>query len=91
MEPGKPKDLDRRVYLSPKAKRERDAYTSLVVEIEQNWRSQYGADSIDGLRAVLEQLNEQFGTKMPDYPDTTRWYHELHARNSDRVGQSTRY
>ena len=43
VEPGRPRDMRRRVFLTPRARRVRDAYPRLVMEIEDRWREQYAA------------------------------------------------
>lgn len=75
VEPGKPKDLKRRVYLTPKGKRARDAYAHLVMEIEQRWQARYGADHVDRLRTALASLDSDFDQGLPDYPNTTAWFY----------------
>ncbi len=75
VEPGRPSDMNRRVRLTPKGKRGRDSYPSLVMEIERNWRSQYGADHAVNLRTTLESLDPDFDAALPDYPNTTAWFH----------------
>ena len=51
VEPGRPRDMSRRVYPTPKSRRARDAYPHLVMEIEEGWRDAYG-DAVPALRAV---------------------------------------
>ena len=72
VEPGRPGDMSRRVFLTPKARRLRDAYPRLVMEIEDRWREQYAA-AIPPVRTALMAMNERFGVKLPDYPSTTAW------------------
>ena len=74
VEPGRPSDMNRRVHLTPKGKRARDSYPHLVMEIERNWRSRYGADHLMNLRTTLESLDRDFDAGLPDYPNTTRWF-----------------
>lgn len=76
VEPGRPSDKRRRVYLTPKGRRMRDAYPHLVREIEQGWCEEYG-DAVGGMRSVLNEMNEQFDDDLPDYPDTNGWIHRL--------------
>lgn len=76
VEPGRPSDMTRRVYPTPKSRRARDAYPHLVMELEDGWREDYG-EAIAGLRAVLETMAEQFDADLPDYPDTNAWIHRL--------------
>tara|TARA_Y100001934_G_C11756501_1_gene497231 strand:+ start:264 stop:380 length:117 start_codon:yes stop_codon:yes gene_type:complete len=33
------------------------------------------------LRAALESMAPSFETDLPEYPDSTRWFRELHAGN----------
>ena len=73
VEPGKPRDLQRRVFLTPKGKRARDSYAHLVTQVEREWRERYG-DCVAELRAALEAIDDQLGEGLPDYPDTTRWF-----------------
>ena len=72
VEPGRPRDMSRRVFLTPKARRVRDAYPRLVMEIEDRWREQYAA-AISPMRTALMAMNEQFDADLPDYPSTTAW------------------
>ena len=74
VEPGRPSDMNRRVHLTPKGKRGRDSYPHLVMEIERDWRSRYGADHLGNLRTTLESLDRDFDAGLPDYPDTTAWF-----------------
>jgi hypothetical protein len=74
VEPGRPGDMNRRVHLTPKGRRGRDSYPYLVMEIERNWRSRYGADHLVSLRTALESLDRDFDAGLPDYPDTTAWF-----------------
>ena len=76
VEPGRPSDKSRRVYLTPKGRRMRDAYPHLVAEIEQRWCEEYG-DSVGTMRSTLNAMNEQFHDDLPDYPDTNGWIHRL--------------
>ena len=75
VEPGRARDKNRRVYLTPKSRRMRDAYPHLVAEIESGWCEEY-ADAVPAMRSALEAMNEQFGD-LPDYPDTNAWIHRL--------------
>ena len=73
VEPGKPRDLERRVLLTPKGRRARDSYAYLVTQVEREWRERYG-DCVGELRAALEAVDDQLGEDLPDYPDTTAWF-----------------
>lgn len=72
VESGRPRDMSRRVFLTPKARRLRDAYPRLVMEIEDRWREQYAA-AIPPMRTTLMAMNERFDLDLPDYPSTTAW------------------
>ena len=76
VEPGRPSDMRRRVYLTPKGRRMRDAYPHLVGEIERGWCEEYG-DAVPAMRSALNAMNEQFEGDLPDYPDTNGWIHRL--------------
>ena len=76
VEPGRPSDMTRRVYPTPKSRRARDAYPHLVMEVEDRWRDEYG-DAIVAARAVLETMGNQLDAELPDYPDTNGWIHRL--------------
>ena len=72
VEPGRPRDMSRRVFLTPKGRRIRDAYPHLVREIEDRWRKQYAA-AIPPMRTTLMAMNERFDTDLREYPSTTGW------------------
>lgn len=74
VEPGKPRDMNRRVYLTPKGRRMRDSYPYAVMEIEHNWNSRYGAEQLANLRTTLESLEDDFEPALPDYPNNTAWF-----------------
>ena len=76
VEPGRARDKGRRVYLTPKTRRMRDAYPCLVGEIEQRWCEEYG-DAVPAMRSALAAMNERFDDDFPDYPDTNGWIHRL--------------
>lgn len=79
LEPGKPANDSRLVYLTPKARRARDAYPYLVHSIEEKWKDRFGRSPLSELRVALEELNRAFPRDLPDYPDTTSWMsHWLH-------------
>ena len=73
LEPGKPANDSRLVYLTPKARRARDAYPNLVQSVEETWRNRFGKSAISELRAALEELDRTLPSNLPDYPDTTSW------------------
>ena len=58
VEPGRPSDMTRRVYPTPKSRRARDAYPHLVMEIEDRWHAEYG-EVIPALRKVLETMGRE--------------------------------
>ena len=70
VEPDRPRDMRRRVFLTPKGRRVRDAYPNLVMEIEDQWHKQYAA-AIPPMRTTLMAMNEEFVDGLPDYPSTT--------------------
>ncbi|MYD98782.1 MAG: hypothetical protein F4X98_15540 [Gammaproteobacteria bacterium] len=76
VEPGRARDKGRRVYLTPKSRRMRDAYPHLVREIEERWSEEYG-DAVAALRSALNAIEELFDDDLPDYPDTNGWIHRL--------------
>ena len=76
VEPGRPRDMTRRVYPTPKSRRARDAYPALVMEIEDGWCDAYG-DAVPALRAVLETMGNHLDADLPDYPDTNGWIRRL--------------
>lgn len=73
LEPGKPTDNSRTVYLAPKARRARDSYSFLVYELESRWRRRYGEEAMNDLRDSLEALSKCWLEGAPDYPNTTSW------------------
>ena len=73
VELGKPRDMTRRVFLTPKGRRARDSYAHLVTQVERDWRKRYG-DCVGELRRALEAIDSQLGEGLPDYPDTTKWF-----------------
>ena len=73
VEHGKPRDLERRVFLTPKGKRARDSYAYLATQVERDWRKRYG-DCVQELRTTLEAIDGELGEELPDYPDTTKWF-----------------
>ena len=76
VERGKARDMTRRVYLTPKSRRSRDAYPDLVTEIEERWREEYG-DAVATMLAALSAMAPLFDDGLPDYPDTNAWIHRL--------------
>lgn len=73
VEPGKPRDGTRRVYLTPKGKAARDGHAHRTLEVERAWQSRFG-HCATALRRALQALDADFGTDLPEYPDTTKWY-----------------
>ena len=86
VEPGKPKDENRRVYLTPKGQRARDSHAYLVVAVEQAWQRRYGK-AVLALRGALEELDRQLPAGLPNYPNTTAWYWESMLAGSAAVRQ----
>ena len=76
VEPGKARDRTRRVHLTPKSRRARDAYPHLVMQIESRWAEAYG-DAVPAMRAALSAMDPPLDERMPDYPSTTAWIHRL--------------
>ncbi len=72
VEPGRTGDRQRRVYLTPKGRRMRDAYPYLVEEIEDRWREEY-REAVPALRRLLTSMDESFDAGLHAYPDTTGW------------------
>lgn len=72
VEPGRLRDMSRRVFLTPKGCRIRDAYPQLVREIEDRWSEQY-ATAIPPMRTTLMAINERLDADLRDYPSTTAW------------------
>lgn len=72
VEPGRPRDMSRRVFLTPKGRRVRDAYPNLVMEIEDQWHKQYAA-AIPPMRTTLMAMNKRIEADLRDYPSTTGW------------------
>ena len=73
VEPGKPRDMTRRVLLTPKGKRARDSYAYLVTQVERDWHERYGG-CVQELRTALEAIDGELGEGLPNYPDTTKWF-----------------
>lgn len=73
LEPGKPNNDSRMVYLTPKARRARDSYPFLVRTIEEEWVDRFGESTMSDLRLALEELDATLPRPLPDYPDTTSW------------------
>ena len=76
LEPGRPKDGKRKVYLTPKGKYSRDSFAYLVMAVERDWQTRYGA-CVARLRTALEALATDLDADragLPNYPNTTEWY-----------------
>ena len=72
------------VYPTPKARRIRDSYPHLVMEIERNWQAGHGAQTMATLRTELAHLNATLNKPdqpLPAFPDPMRWFRRLHQRN----------
>ena len=87
VEPGGPRDGSRMVYLTPKARRIRDSYPVVVMEIEARWRERFGADVLDALRGALETLDGGTAPGTPDYPDTRAWLHPASMKACGALGR----
>ena len=87
VEPGGPRDGSRMVYLTPKARRIRDSYPALVMEIEARWRDRFGARVLDALRGPLEALDAGTPPGTPDYPDTRAWLHPASMKARGALGR----
>ncbi len=81
VEKGKRSDGTRLVHPTPKARRSRDSYPALVMEIERNWQTRLGARAMSELRARLEAVDAKLDPALPAFPDTMLWFEKLHARN----------
>lgn len=87
VEPGGPRDGSRMVYLTPKARRIRDSYPALVMEIESRWRDRFGAGVLDALRGALATLDGATVRGAPDYPDTRAWLHPASMKARGALGR----
>ena len=72
VEPRRGRGSSRRVHLTPKGRQARDGHPGLVARLERDWHARYGA-CVDDLRSVLESLDEDFDTDLPNFPDPTDW------------------
>ena len=72
VEPGKPRDGERLVYLTPKGKHIRDAYPYTAQKIEKRWRERYGP-AIGNIRRMLIDFEQQHGVHEPAYPSPSMW------------------
>ena len=80
-EPGTARTPGRRVFLSPKGRRFRDAFPAVLLNTEDAWSGKYGPGLMADLYSTLETMEQDFIEDAPDYSDGTRWFRELHARN----------
>ncbi len=85
--PGRPRDGPRMVYLTPKARRIRDSYPALVMDIEARWREAFGAGVLNGLRSALQTLDANTLPGTPDYPDTRAWLHPASLKARGGMGR----
>ncbi len=72
------------VYPTPKARRIRDSYPHLVMEIERNWQAEHGAQTMAKLRAELALVDAALSKPdepLLDFPDPMLWFQRLHQRN----------
>ena len=72
VEPGPPRDGERRVFLTPKGKRMRDAFPYTSRKIETKWRERYG-EAVHTINRVLRALEEIHGIHEPPYPSPSIW------------------
>ena len=89
VEPGRPRDGSRTVYLTPKARRIRDSYPALVMDIEACWRERFGAGVLDGLHRTLTTLDAETSPGTPDFPDTRAWLHPASLKARGAMGRVT--
>ena len=89
VEPGRPRNGSRMVYLTPKARRIRESYLSLVMDIEARWRERFGAGVLDGLRRTLTTLDAETPPGTPDFPDTRAWLHPASLKARGAMGRVT--
>ena len=73
IDPGKPSDGSRMVYLTKKTQVSRDVYPKLTFEIEDCWKSDFGSDVVEQLRASLQSMSKSWESDLPEYPVTTDW------------------
>ena len=81
VEPRRPGVATRLVYPTPKARRSRDAYPALVQEIERDWRTRLGTQTVANLSTQLETVDATLKPTLPAFPDPLRWFRQLHDRN----------
>ncbi len=86
VEPG-PRDGSRMVHLTPKARRIRDSYPALVMEVEARWRDRFGADVLEALRGALETLDGGTAPGTPEHPDTRAWLHPASLKARGALGR----
>ena len=89
VEPGRPRDGSRKVYLTPKARRIRESYPALVMDIEARWRERFGAGVLDGLHRTLTTLDAETPPGTPDFPDTRAWLHPASLKARGAMGRVT--
>ena len=85
--PGRPSDGTRMVHLTPKARRMRDSYPALVMDIEARWRDTFGARVLDDLREALETVDAETPPGTPDYPDARAWLHPASLKARGAMGR----
>ena len=81
--PGKPSDMSRTVYLTPKSKRVRDAWPWLVRQVEHEWQDRFGTTA--NLRQTLQAMDAKAWPGLPNYPDTTSWASTQHLRSQGQA------
>lgn len=54
--------------LTEQGRRAREAGQSMLAQVEERWRTRFGADRLDPLRSSLEALVRQLALELPHYP-----------------------
>lgn len=70
--PGSPK-RDRLVRLTRRGARHRDAYESLAVKVERDWRAAFGNPAVEALRGALDALDNEWDDDLPQFPSISAW------------------
>lgn len=63
----------RTVLLTALGRRLCERYPGRVVEIESQWRGQFGPKVVDRMRSALETVDQRLNGDLPDYPETRDW------------------
>jgi hypothetical protein len=80
VEPKKRDGGERLVVLTALGKRVRDRYPTKVIEVEKQWRSQFGSTIVNNVRASLEALDSQLSGDLPDFPAISDWLQSPNRR-----------